>query len=204
MHSFVTDANESKFLPFYIAGISIFAAWSLNRILRTMQFTVPWWIDAPSVIGFYGLFYTIFNRYLWRWRILHAIRVVKIPDLNGTWNGYLASSFDKHTKRYDATLRISQNWTQISIILETNYSKSSSIIAAIITENPNSTVLSYEYLNEPTPDAKDTMHTHRGTARLTIQSNGKTLEGEYYSGRDRLNFGILNFKRNGYEYLHFI
>lgn len=195
MHSFVTDANESKFLPLYIAGISIFAAWSLNRILGTIQFIVPWWIDAPSVIGFYGLFYTIFNRYLWRWRILHAIRVVKIPDLNGTWDGYLASSFDKHTKRYDATLRISQNWTRISIILETNYSKSSSLIAAIITEGPNNTVLRYEYRNEPKSNAKDTMHTHQGTARLTIQSNEKVLEGEYYTGRDRQEYGMLRFER---------
>ena len=195
MHSFATDANESKFLPLYIAGVSVFAAWSLNKILGTMQFTISWWIDAPSVIGFYGLFYVIFNKYIWRWRILRTIGVVKIPDLNGTWNGYVTSSFDEHTKKYDATLRISQNWTQISIILETNYSKSRSIIAAIITEDPNSTVLNYEYLNEPKLDAKDTMHTHRGTARFTIQSNGKALEGEYYTGRDRLNFGILNFKR---------
>ena len=195
MHSYATDSNERKIVPLYIAGVSVFAAWGLNRVLGAMQFTVPWWIDAPSVIGFYGLFYAIFNRYLWRWRILHAIGVLKIPDLNGTWNGYIASSFDEHTKRHDATLTISQNWTQTSIILEANYSKSSSVIAAIIIENPNSIVLSYEYLNEPTPDAKDTMHTHRGTARLTIQSNRKVLEGEYYTGRDRLNFGILNFKR---------
>jgi len=195
MHSFATDANESKFLPLYIAGVSIFAAWSLNRILGTMQFTVPWWIDAPSVIGFYGLFYAIFNKYLWKWRILRAMRVVKIPDLNGTWNGYVVSSFDKQATKHNATFKISQNWTRISIILETNYSKSSSLIAAIITEDPNNTVLRYEYRNEPKPNAKDTMHAHQGTAWLTIQPNEKVLEGEYYTGRDRQEYGMLRFKR---------
>jgi hypothetical protein len=195
MHSYTNDSNESKFLPLYIAGVSVFAAWSLNRILGTIQFTVPWWIDAPSVIGFYGLFYAIFNKYLWKWRILRTMGVVRIPDLNGTWNGYVVSSFDKHVTKYNATFKIFQNWTRISIILETNYSKSSSIIAAIITEDPNNTVLRYEYRNEPMPNAKDTMHTHQGTAWLAIQPNEKVLEGEYYTGRDRQEYGMLRFER---------
>jgi len=191
MHSYATDSNERKFIPLYIAVASVLAALVLNRVLIHL----PWWIDAPSIIGFYGLFYAIFNKYLWRWRILQAIGVVKIPDLSGTWNGHVASSFDKHATRYDATFKIFQNWAQISVILETNYSKSSSLIAAIITKNPGGAVLSYEYLNEPVPNAKHTMHTHRGAARLTMQSDGKVLEGEYYTGRDRQNFGILRFKR---------
>jgi hypothetical protein len=195
MHSYTNDSNESKFLPLYIAGVSIFAAWSLNRILGTMQFTVPWWINDPSVIGFYGLFYAIFNKYLWKWRILRTIGVVKIPDLNGTWNGYVVSSFDKYATKYNATFKIFQNWTQISIILKTNYSKSSSIIASIITEDPNNIVLRYEYRNEPMPNSKVTMHTHQGTAWLTIQPNEKVLEGEYYTGRDRKEYGMLRFER---------
>ena len=194
MHPYTTDSSERRFVPLYIAGVSVLAAWILNRVLGAMQFTLPWWIDAPSVIGFYGLLYATFNKYLWRWRILRTIGVVKVPDLNGTWKGYVASSFDEHATKYDATFRLFQNWTLISIILETNYSKSSSLIAAIVTENPGGTMLSYEYLNEPVPNAKHTMHTHRGTARLTMQSNGKTLEGEYYTGRDRQNFGILMFE----------
>jgi hypothetical protein len=195
MHSYTTDSSGKKFVPLYIAALSVLAAWILNRVLGTMQFTFPWWIGAPSVIGFYGVLYAIFDKRLWRWRILRTIGVVKVPDLNGIWNGYVVSSFDEHATKYDATLKISQNWTQISVILKTNYSKSSSLIAAIVTEDPCGTVLSYEYLNEPMPNAKDTMHTHRGTARLTMQSNGKALEGEYYTGRDRQNFGILRFER---------
>lgn len=195
MHAYTTDSSERKFVPLYIAGASVLLAWTLNRVLGSTQFTIPWWIEAPSVIGFYGLLYTVFNKYLWKLRILRTIQVVKVPDLNGTWNGYVASSFDKHATKYDAALKIFQNWTRISIVLKTNYSKSSSLIAAIVAETPGGITLSYEYLNEPMPNAKNTMHTHRGTARLTIQSNGKALEGEYYTGRDRQNFGILRFER---------
>ena len=93
------------------------------------------------------------------------------------------------------TVNIHQSWTQISIILETDYSKSHSLIAAIVIENPTGILLSYEYLNEPLPNAKITMHTHRGTCRLTIKANEKVIVGDYYTGRDRQNYGGLRFER---------
>lgn len=195
MHFYITDSVERERVPLYIAFISLLLAWALNKVNGFMPFTLPWWIDAPSVIGFYSLLYTIFNSYLWRWQILGKMGIVKIPNLNGTWNGYVTSSFDEHAIRYDATIRIIQNWTKISIILETNYSKSTSLIATIVTKDPSGIVLSYEYLNEPKADAKNTMHAHRGTASLTLRPDGNTLEGEYYTGRDRQNFGILRFER---------
>jgi len=195
MHFYTTVSNERKLISIYIAVISILLAWVLNRVLGVMPFTLPWWIEAPSVIGFYSLLYAIFDRYLWSWQILRRLGIVKVPNLSGSWNGYVASSFDEYAVKHDATIRIFQNWTKIAIILETNYSKSVSLIAAIVTENPIGIVLNYEYLNEPKANAKHTMHAHRGVARLTLQPDGKALEGDYYTGRDRQNFGILIFER---------
>jgi hypothetical protein len=195
MHPYTTDSNERKLVPLYIAILSILVAWIFFKVLEVVQVTLPWWIDAPSIFGFYGLFYAIFDKYSWKWELLQRIGIVKVPNLNGTWKGYLASSFDEHAEKRDATIKIFQSWTQISIVLETSNSKSVSLIAAVITRNPLAQVLSYEYLNEPIPDAKPTMHTHRGTARLTMQADGKKFEGEYYSGRDRQNFGIIRFER---------
>ena len=40
------------------------------------------------------------------------------------------------------------------------------------------------------------MSIHRGTVRLLFNEKENTLVGEYYSGRDRRNFGSLNFKRD--------
>jgi len=196
MHPYTTDSNERKFVPLFIAVLSILVAWLLNRATGAMQFTLPWWIDAPSVIGFYGLFYTIFDRCLWRISIFRKIKLTRLPNLNGTWKGYLASSFNKHEAQYNATIEINQSWTQIGIILETENSKSHSLIAAILMENPSGTVLCYEYLNEPKPNAIATMHAHRGTGRLTLKRNGRVLEGEYYTGRDRQHFGILYFEQS--------
>ena len=56
-------------------------------------------------------------------------------------------------------------------------------------------ILTYEYLNVPLPNAKKTMHIHRGNVRFSLETDGKVLEGEYYSGRGRQTFGISRFER---------
>lgn len=53
------------------------------------------------------------------------------------------------------------------------------------------TVLSYQYRNAPKPGATDTMHAHIGTGVLKLNNNRNELSGEYYSGRDRANQGII-------------
>lgn len=198
MHAYVTDSSERKFIPLYIACVSVLLTLGLNRVFNLAQFTMPWWVDAPSVMGFYGLLYTLFDKYLWKMQILRTIGFIRVPNLNGTWNGYITSSFDEHIVEHDATIRIFQDWTQIAVVLKTKYSESTSLTATIVTEDPN-IILSYEYLNEPKPDAECTMHAHRGTARLSLKSGGKVLEGEYYTGRDRRNFGILRFEKDDYD-----
>lgn len=197
MHPYAIDSDERKIVPFGIAFVSVLAALALNRMFYILHFVPPWWIDAPSAMGFYELIYTLFNKCFWKSGCLRKIGLVKAPDLNGVWNGTVKSSFNNYNpdKSVEATLRITQNWTQISIALETHYSKSRSLAATVITQDPHGVTLSYEYLNEPHPNAKSTMHAHRGTAILTLQSNGEVLEGEYYTGRGRGNFGILKFEK---------
>jgi len=195
MHPYATDSKERELVPFFLAIFSVLFAWLLHSGLEVAPIIMPWWIDAPSVIGFYWIFKKIFDKHLWKWSFLRKVRLVKIPLLNGIWNGYITTSFDKHAEKQDATIKIRQSWLRISISLETQNSKSHSLTTTLLTENQNAVVLCYEYLNEPIPIAKNTMQTHRGTARLTIKADGQALEGEYYSGRGRQNVGILSFKR---------
>jgi hypothetical protein len=195
MHNYAADSNESKLVPFLLATVSILASWGLYNALGALQLTIPWWFDAPSVMGFYGLCYNIFDRRLWRIPIIRKIGLVSLPNLNGNWKGYLLSSFDEHGTKYDASIEIIQSWTRIIIKLRTEKSKSHSIVATLTTENPGGIILSYAYLNEPKANAKKTMHIHKGTAWLTLDKNGEMFEGEYYTGRDRQSYGSLHFER---------
>jgi hypothetical protein len=193
MHTYSIDTQERKNILLFLAIISIILSWSFYKVLNNYQIVLPWWAESPSVLFFYGVLFTIFDK--WAWKIFRKIGFVKTPDLNGKWKGYLKSSFDEHSSEVKATLEIFQDWTRIKIILTTEQSSSYSESASFVIEIPEGKYLSYQYINEPKPDAVKTMSIHRGTARLLFNEKENTFIGEYYSGRDRQNFGSLYFKR---------
>jgi hypothetical protein len=197
MHPYVTDSEERKIIPWFLAVLGVLASWALYAILNSVQVSPPWWIDMPSLIGFYGLFYTVFDKWLWQVPVFHAVGLVKVPNLNGTWEGEISSSYHEHQNKLPATIQIVQTWSKIVINLETESSKSRSQTASVITETPDTILVTYEYLNEPKPHSTSTMHAHRGTARhtLALVDGDVTFNGEYYSGRDRGNFGTLYFTK---------
>lgn len=195
MHAYATDSKERKNVVFAIAVLSVVVAYGLHLALRWLRVEMPWWIDAPSVMAVFGVLYELFEKRLWRMPVFQITGIVKIPDLNGMWDGEGRTSFDG--AQYRAQVTIKQTWTSISIFLETEHSTSRSLTASLLVEQPEGPTLSYEYRNEPKPIALPTMHSHRGTATLRLKNNG-VLEGEYYSGRDRQNYGNLMLKRTTY------
>ena len=195
MHPYATDSSERKSIPKLITVLSIIVALGFDRLQTHTAFNVPWWLDSPAVLGFYGMFYCIFNKWLWKYSIFHKIGLVKLPNLNGSWEGYGISSFDEHSEKYDATFTIKQNWNRISIIGKFEKSKSYSLTASIIVDDQPETTLSYEYRNEPFSSAAETMEIHRGFNSLTLNPNGQEMSGTYYSGRGRQNFGEIKLKK---------
>ena len=195
MHPYATDSNERKSIPVLIAVLSVIVALALGWLLEHINFTVPWWFDSPAIGGFYGIFYYIFDKRLWKYEIFRKMRIVKLPNLNGTWKGYVTSSFDKHTKKYDTTFTIRQDWSRISIVGEFEMSKSHSLTASVIVDDKDGITLSFEYMNEPNSLAIKTMETHRGFNSLSLKPNVKEMSGSYYSGRGRQNIGELKLEK---------
>jgi hypothetical protein len=193
MHSYSTDSNERMFVPFYLAVISIVSAWFLPRLIEIMGLAVPWWFDAPAVIGFYGIYYKLFDKFLWK--RLVKIGLIQIPNLNGNWIGHFQSSYDGHTTQKHATIEVKQSWTKMCIVFKSGTSRSKSISSSIITTDAEGYVLSYEYQNEPNYNSVSTMQIHRGFTRLILSRDKKELEGDYYTGRGRLNYGTMNFRK---------
>jgi hypothetical protein len=141
-----------------------------------------------------GILYKLFDKWIWSIGLLRTLGIIKTPDLNGVWKGYVTTSFDEHADQHSVSVKIQQEWTKISIFLEGAQSESHSLTASILTRQPGGTSLNYEYRNEPRSLAKSTMHAHRGTAVLKLR-NINELDGEYYTGRDRSNFGSIKLKR---------
>lgn len=194
MHPYVIDTNERERVLLFLALLSIGFAWAFNWLLTQAHLTVPWYMEAPSVFGIYGLLLAGFNQYAWRFTLLRAIQLVKTPYLGGKWNGHLVSSYHNHEKSQPVDVTIQQTWTRVCIEFDTGPegSHSHSDLAGILIEHAGGPVLSYNYLNEPRSSTK-TMHMHRGTAILNIRHN--FLEGQYFSGRDRMNYGSIRLNR---------
>ena len=194
MHGYSTDSDERRVVPLFLALVAISLAWLSFKFLAVIHFSTPWWVDAPSLMAFYGALYALFDRHLWRSRLIHKLGLVKTPNLAGRWHGYLTSSFDHHAKRYDLCVQIVQSWTQISVLLSTATSASRSCVAVIQVADPEGVALIYQYENQPVADATSTMHMHYGTAMLRM-SGGTKLTGDYYAGRDRGTFGRISCRR---------
>jgi hypothetical protein len=192
-HPYSTDSSERETVPLYLAGAAIASALALGWIFATLKWLPPAWIDAPSTIAFYGFYYQLFRVWVWKWPLLRAFGIVKIPKVAGEWTGRVITTYDEQHGKHDVHVSIQQNWTDMRLLLKTPYSQSTSLIGAILIRDR--IILSYEYLNEPLPNAVGTMHAHRGSARLILSDDGMSLDGDYYTGRDRTNYGSLSLKK---------
>lgn len=195
MHQFATDSLERRNITASIAILTIPLAFIINELPRQLGYSIPWWFDYPSVLGLFFLMYEIFNKSLWKWEVFKAFGLVKVPDLNGKWNGTLNTSYDGYKLNRTVTASITQSWTEMIMYLETNQSRSYTLTSAILVNQPNGITLSYEYFDEPITTAPETMHSHRGSGILKLNVNNLELKGEYYTGRDRMTNGSIFLRR---------
>src|SRR5258707_13150964 len=136
MRGYRTDSNERRVVPLLLALLGIALAWASSKFFAAARLSIPWWVDAPSSIAFYGALYALFDRYLWRNSFVHKLGLARIPNLTGRWRGYLVTSFDGLAKRHDLVIHIFQSWTQIVIYVTTATSMSRSCAAVMQVDDP--------------------------------------------------------------------
>ena len=182
-HPYSTNSEERKHVPFYLAILAVVSSLGLAALFHKIGWTPPLWVDFSSVMGLYGLLYGFFKGVAWKWGWLRSVVSVSTPILAGTWSGIIQSEYDGVTRpAHNVEAVVGQDWTEIVIRLVGPNSKSHSLSASmVVTEDE--CILIYDYLNEPNADAAETMHMHRGTARLVLTGTDR-LEGDYYTGRD--------------------
>ncbi|HET7207368.1 MAG TPA: hypothetical protein VFI95_12395 [Terriglobales bacterium] len=202
-HTYSTDSAERRYVPFFIAIAAIAATFTVFHFLDRYQITVPWWATPPiDTMAFYGVFYELFDRWVWKCGPLHKLRIIRVPNLSGIWTGRVEPIETNGVSaglgvKADLSIQIRQTWTTMLIIGDAALSQSHSLSANLLTSGE--CTLSYEYLNEPRPSAPSTMHAHRGVARVMVLGNCARLDGEYYSGRDRQNIGTIHLRRSQRE-----
>jgi hypothetical protein len=91
MHSYST--NESR-VPVYtiLAIIALVVAWIIGWLTSFAEW--PQWIaGAPSFGAVFGGMYRLFDVRIWNTSFARRLGLVKVEDLNGTYEGELISTF---------------------------------------------------------------------------------------------------------------
>ena len=195
MHAYITDSDERRDVPFYLAAAAVFVSLSVSTLFGLFKITIPGWLDITSVPLLYGLLYAAFNKSCWRWSLFRRLKIVKVPALHGEWRGYVLSIHDDFKTKHEVNLRIEQEWSRMRIKLKGDLSRSHSFLAAVLVDAPDGVVLDYEYLNEPLPGAREAMQIHHGTTRLNVVSRD-VMDGYYYTGRGRGTYGHIHLSRD--------
>ena len=199
MHLYASDSPDRTIVPWIIAAIAVAVAYAYFIISSHFEFSLPWWMEAPSILGVYGIGRWLYNTVLWK-KILFGFHLSQIPNCNGTWYGPIHSSHNGGSQR-EGMITIRQTWSKILIEFESSTSSSLSRMASFnITPGPSHGLI-YEYTSDPRSHADPAMHAHRGLAFLKLSQRGDCLEGDYYTGRDRGTQGSIKMHRVSDEVL---
>lgn len=196
MHSYAVDSSERTYMPFYLAVSATSLTLSL-RFVWTRLGLAPF-IAVPSGFALYGILFLLFDQLVWRWKPLHQLRLVRVPALQGTWEGELLSSASEYLKPHPVKLRIHQTWSTIQITLDSETSFSSSHMAWIRTISPMQYELRWEYLAEAKNPAQGLRFNHRGVTMLRFEAQDglvvPEMKGDYYTQHGRDTNGIISVK----------
>jgi len=191
-HPYATNSDERKMVPFFLAVLAVFTTFALTALFATFHWTPPASVDVTSTMAIYGVYYWLFKKFCWKWKWLRSVGIVSTPIIEGTWVGTVKTSHAEGAPRHNVHAAIGQDWTDILIRVQGPNSHSRSTSASM-TVTEDETLLIYQYLNEPNADAPETLQIHYGTGRVTLRND--ELQGEYYTGRGRLNIGTIQLLR---------
>jgi hypothetical protein len=178
--------------PIHLKLLAWIAAATFAATLYANGESVTWeWVRAVSVpvLVLSGV-YWLFDRYLWRVRLLHGW-LVKRPDLNGIWPVTFRSTWvDPDTQapvgEKTGTIIIRQTHSTVTFRVETAESDGSLIASELLIEVDGTYRFCGSYLNEPKPEFRSKSQMHYGTFLLKIEDAGTStpkLRGAYWTDR---------------------
>lgn len=199
MHSYSVDFNRSTIL-LAIGIIAVFVGGTVELILS--QFTGMKTLAVPA-LTVAGIIYWVFDRWLWRYPPF--IWLHSIPNLAGTWEGEIESSYGSDDEDGltpidpdGSRLIITQRWSSIEVNYRNPGSSRSRSISARIETDTAEPVLKYIYENDPEGDGLvSSQSPHRGTAVLTLHKDGEDeLRGSYFNDQEGgQSYGEMRFEQ---------
>jgi len=154
-------------------------------------------IGGLSSFAVFGFLYVVFDKYLWKVRLIRQWLLV--PDLNGKWNCQgetLVKNGETVSWPWTADIIITQSWSAISIVLKRADSSSSrSIAASLYRVHGEGYRLIYHYDNTPEV-GQPQLKRHSGQCDLMFNDDVSQASGRYFTDRDRMTIGTMKLTRN--------
>jgi hypothetical protein len=202
VHDYSIDNHPKEKILFALAFMAIISAPNLNSIVQSIMIKVGVTagfssvsVTAIPVFGLFGFLYWVFNKFLWRIKILRKLLLV--PDLNGKWTveGSTALKNGKEAAySWNGVFTVTQSWTRILIHLKAGLSASKSVSASIHHEDNVGYRLLYQFENEPNANQPE-LKKHSGSAELLFDLESITAEGHYYTDQHRNTVGIMKLRK---------
>lgn len=216
MHTYSVDSNERVKIIVWMVIISYFLAMAINNfldwiiniiskndfinnIISNFEF-IGIDIRQITLLAVFGILYEVFDKELWKTSFFQKT-VVKIPNLNGEWEGMFESNFNGGTKG-KVNFKIEQTWSKIRITSENEKSNSYSRVVGFLLNTNKGINIIYQYENRTNEKSSEGMYDHRGYSDLiykkkTIKGeNVEILEGDYTGDQiNRTAAGYIHYKK---------
>jgi len=199
MHPYSVDSRRFPSIAYYVAASAIVLTLGLRILLQFFHVNPGTITYLPSAFALYAALYGIFDRFLWKWRVVQWLGIVTTPDVSGHWQGNLRSSHSNYLIDHEVLVRVHQTWTNIRLTLDGERSISLSTMACIATVSPSEYELRWEYLAEAKRPDENELFNHRGVTTLRFQTSGSKvlpiIKGSYYTQQGRDSNGTIILER---------
>jgi hypothetical protein len=155
----------------------------------------------PDVVTIYVVLAFIFTQWLRKLPFLQGW-LVPYPNLNGTWQGTVKSTWVSPETNESVTVPalfvVKQSFSSISCVILTAESESYSTAAQINDDDESGIFrLSHNYMNTSRSSVRERSQVHYGAAVIKIvKVPKKLLEGEYWTDRKTTGEMRFDFKSN--------
>lgn len=207
-HGLSTDQPRRRRITFFGFGAAgVLIATNIGPVLASVTGIDLFRNVTISFVLAATIVYLLVSRILWKFHPISSL-IGSPPDLSGDWEGHLYTDTDEYDSedvvatdglglglvKMNASIDISQSWDRIQVTFEGPNSTSKSEGATILVDDGGTPTLNYNYDN-PGNDLDEELGPHAGTATLKYDPDMETLEGTYYTGPNRGNYGRIEVQR---------
>lgn len=187
MIKYSIDTMEREKTYFVIAVLSLIIT---PYVIDLINKITPVNVIAPSAMMIFVFLLFLYNNYVWR--LASKARLSCIPDLNGEYSGKIERN---DGRKYEVSVIISQTWSKIDFILESDETIGKTELAGLLIENNNLKRLKTIYSVSPKANINNENLYGEGVNEFRIRKEDGIFQLEGHSYSSKLRGGKILLRR---------